>query len=91
MCVSVSEQVCEAFFEGLISVFRIDNAFYDAVFVCLHKVDYTLLKLIKTYDATYRQCGGKFVITVMCIDCSFSLSMRIVLCVRENVVCLGAE
>lgn len=83
-----------AFFEGLISVFRIDNAFYGAVFVCLNKkdkVDYTLLKLIKTYDATYRQCGGKFVITVMCIDCSFSLSMRIVLCVRENVVCLGAE
>lgn len=34
------EQVCEAFFEGLISVFRIDNAFYDAVFVCLHKVDW---------------------------------------------------
>lgn len=69
-----------AFFEGLISVFRIDNAFYDAVFVCLHKVDYTLLKLIKTYDATYRQCGGKFV-AVMCIECSFSLSVRMFGCV----------
>lgn len=60
-------------------------------YVCTKWTDYTLLKLIKTYDATYRQCGGKFVITVMCIDCSFSLSMRIVLYVRENVVCLGAE